>query len=124
MIFIACSISNIVAMNKLLYAGLQVSEICHTCRPLCLSYSAHDKNFYMRYFIVSPLKLTCATDVVMMVPPAAPIVIKTFPFLSSTIAGTAEDCGLLPGLMKLTGDGGSPNSFVTCGALKSSISLL
>ena len=124
MIFIACSISNIVAMNKLLCAGLQVSEMCHTCRPLCLSYLALDKNFYMRYFIVSPLKLTCATDVVMMVPPAAPIVIKTFPFLSSTIAGTAEDCGLLPGLMKLTGDGGSPNSFVTCGALKSSISLL
>ena len=31
MIFIACNISNIVAMNKLLCAGLQVSEICHTC---------------------------------------------------------------------------------------------
>ena len=69
-------------------------------------------------------KLTWATEVVIIVPPAAPIVISTFPFLSSTIAGTAEDCGLFPGLMKLTGDGGSPNSFVTFGALKSSISLL
>ena len=69
-------------------------------------------------------KLTCATDVVMIVPPAAPIVINTLPFLSSMITGTAEDCGLLPGLMKLAGDGGRPNSFVTLGALKSSISLL
>lgn len=43
--------------------------------------------------------LTCATEVVMIVPPAAPITINTLPFLSRMIAGTVEDCGLLPGLM-------------------------
>ena len=69
-------------------------------------------------------RLTWATAVVMMEPPDPPATNLTFLCSSKIITGTPLDKGLLPGFIKFTGDGGSPNSFGIPGALKSSISLL
>ena len=60
-----------------------------------------------------------------LVPPDAPETIITFPVsVFITIAGQVDDIGLLPGRIKLCGEGGTPKELVTLGELKSSISLL
>lgn len=68
------------------------------------------------------IKLTKATAVVILLPPAAPMAKTTSPFSSVIIEGHIEDIGFLPGAMKFTGDGGSPKLFVIFGDEKSSIS--
>ena len=56
-------------------------------------------------------------------PPAAPVISLALLFSSSTIVGLMDDRGRFPGLMKLGAEGGRPNSLVTAGDEKSSISL-
>lgn len=68
--------------------------------------------------------ITCATAVVIIDPPDPPAISRTFEFLSKMITGTELDKGRLSGFIKLTSEGGNPNSFVIFGELKSSISLL
>ena len=69
---------------------------------------------------------TCATPVVMAEPPEAPTTIKTREWSGERrIAGDVEDCGLLPGSMKLLGPGGRLSVGTTfSGREKSAISLL
>lgn len=67
--------------------------------------------------------VTCATAVVMWVPPAAPKAILTSPVGPTIIVGAAELSGLFPPAMKLAREGGTPKVFTMSGELKSSISL-
>lgn len=67
--------------------------------------------------------LTSATAVVIFVPPEAPITSLAFPFLSTIMLGFIEERGLLPGAMKLAGDGCRPKKLITPGDEKSSITL-
>ena len=61
---------------------------------------------------------------VILEPPAAPVTnISDLLSLSRTIVGHIDERGLFPGLMKFEAEGGRPNSFVTSGEEKSSISL-
>ena len=66
---------------------------------------------------------TKAVRLVILVPPAAPTTSLT-PASSVNTDGDIEDSGLLPGLMKLFGEGGTPKWLVMLGAEKSSISSL
>lgn len=67
--------------------------------------------------------ITKAVDDVILDPPAAPVINRTFPeSLLTIIAGLIEDIGRFPGLMKLLGDGGKLKSLVMFGDEKSSIS--
>ena len=68
--------------------------------------------------------LTQATAEVIFDPPAAPITLATEPSGLMNIAGDMDDSGLLPGTMKLAGDGRSPKKLVMFGEEKSSISSL
>ena len=63
------------------------------------------------------------TDVVIFVPPAAPMTMRTL-LLSerAKMVGVMEDKGLLPGWMKLAVLGGTPKALVMFGDEKSSIS--
>jgi hypothetical protein len=65
---------------------------------------------------------TCATDVVIFVPPAAPTTSWTVPFWSTTIEGDIDDSGLFPALIKLATEGGMSKLLVMLGDEKSSIS--
>ena len=66
--------------------------------------------------------ITRAVDEVILDPPAAPVISRTFPeSLSTIIAGLIEDIGRFPGLMKLLGEGGKLKSLVMFGEEKSSI---
>ena len=61
---------------------------------------------------------------VILEPPAAPVTNFTdLISLSSTMVGHMDERGLFPGLIKFVAEGGRPNSFVTSGEEKSSISL-
>ena len=52
---------------------------------------------------------TYAVAVVIRVPPAAPLITRTRPVVAlTTMVGAMDDIGLLPGLMKLAGLGGTP----------------
>lgn len=64
-----------------------------------------------------------ATEVVILVPPAAPTNIFTSPLLSSIIDGHMDDRGRLPGLIKFAGEGATLKKLVLLGEEKSSISL-
>ena len=66
-------------------------------------------------------RVTRAVDVVILVPPLAPTTKTTSQSWLITMLGDMEDRGLLPGWMKLTGDGSTPKSFVMFGEEKSSI---
>ena len=58
-----------------------------------------------------------------LVPPADPTTSRgLFKLVLTKTVGVMEDNGLLPGLMKLVGDGGSLKKFVMFGEEKSSIS--
>lgn len=59
-----------------------------------------------------------------LVPPAAPTMSLTSPFVSTKIDGLIEDSGLFPGFIKLVGEGGTPNPFIMLRDEKSSIWLL
>jgi hypothetical protein len=63
------------------------------------------------------------TDVVIFVPPAAPMTMRTL-LLSerAKMVGVMEDNGRLPGWMKLAVLGGTPKALVMLGDEKSSIS--
>ena len=69
-------------------------------------------------------KLTAATWVVIVVPPAPPMIKAGEPSGAKKIEGLIEDCGLFPGAMKLEGDAGIPKELTVPGVEKSSISLL
>ena len=53
-------------------------------------------------------KLTAATWVVIVVPPAPPMIKAGEPSGAKKIEGLIEDWGLFPGAMKLEGEAGSP----------------
>lgn len=64
------------------------------------------------------------TEVVIRVPPAPPITVRTLPVAElAMMVGVMDDKGLLPGRIKLAGLGGTPKKLVTLGDEKSSISL-
>ena len=65
---------------------------------------------------------TCPTLLVILVPPAAPVTSLTSPSLSTMTVGTMDERGVLPGIGKLLGDGGTPKLLVMPGKEKSSIS--
>ena len=68
--------------------------------------------------------LTCATAVMILGPPEAPMTSLTFPTLSVRMMGVIEETALLLGLIKLFSAGGYPKRVKTPGVLKSSIPLL
>ena len=69
--------------------------------------------------------ITCGIAVIILLPPDDPITIAASPLSFRTIIGVIEDCGLLPGTMRLTSDGRKPKPFGgPPGTAKSSISLL
>lgn len=76
--------------------------------------------FYL--VLLNSYQPTSATAVVILLPPAAPMTKTTSPFASVITDGHIEDKGLLPGAIKLAGEGGRPKAFVILGEEKSSIS--
>ena len=64
---------------------------------------------------------TCATAVVILIPPAAPRTMRASPFSSRIIVGHIEERGRFPGLTKLALDGSNPFKFPVLGKEKSSI---
>ncbi len=64
-------------------------------------------------------------DVMICVPPEAPMTNRRLSFLAWVMmSGAIDDRGRLPGWMKLAGDAGKPKKLVVPGVEKSSISLL
>ena len=64
------------------------------------------------------------TEVVILVPPEAPLIMTISPCSLNTMVGVMDESGLFPGTIKFAGDGGTPNEFSMPGVEKSSISLL
>lgn len=60
------------------------------------------------YKLVIFINLTKATAVVILVPPEAPITNLALPAASEIMLGVMEERGLLPGAMKLAGEGARP----------------
>ena len=68
-------------------------------------------------------EFTEETALVILVPPADPITIRTRPVLvRTTMEGAMEESGRFPGRIKLAGLGGTPNMLVMLGDEKSDIS--
>ena len=64
---------------------------------------------------------TCATAVVILIPPAAPRTMLASLFSSRIIVGHMEERGRFPGLTKLALDGSNPFRLPVSGKEKSSI---
>ena len=69
-------------------------------------------------------RLTFSTEVVILVPPDAPVTMTICPSSLNTMVGVMDESGLFPGTIKFAGDGGTPKEFSMPGVEKSSISLL